>query len=278
MVRRSCRKQMNEITYEEIPAEIPAQTITDALRGLWQNPSQFIRYWNYKGAILSGVLRAPIFLLTYLIGKESLKLAVGAAAVQFVFRFFFAGISGALIQSFRRVEPAWKALMAVLMMVPLVSHLFEFVLQAGFAYFTSTQAHTDEAILRSICVSVISAIFTMFAMRRNIMIVGEEESKSFFHDITRLPIVIFYFIAFIPNELSGFFRRGAIIGGMIGIAAFGLFAQLLCWAITNKSSWTYGNGKAIPMLQFWGVDGMIVLSIGIMISTYVYNRSKHHSY
>jgi hypothetical protein len=269
---------MKEVAYEELPARSAPHTIAEAWRRLSQNPSQFIRYWNYKGAILSGVLRAPIFLLTYLVGKESLKLAIGAALIQFVFRFFFAGISGALIQSFRRVEPAWKAMGTVLLVVPLISHLFEFVLQSGFAYLTSTQDHTDEAILRSICVSIISALFTMFAMRRNIMIVGEEGSKSFLHDLSRLPITIFYFIAFIPNELSGIFRRGAVIGGSIGIVAFGLFAQLLVWAVTNKGSWTYGNGKEIAILKYWGIDGMILLVAAMALSAYVYNRSKRHTY
>jgi hypothetical protein len=269
---------MKEMTYEELPLQSSPSTVTEAWRGLWQNPSQFIRYWNYKGAILSGGLRAPIFLITYLVGKESLKLAIGAALVQFVFRFFFAGISGALIQSFRRVEPAWKALGTVLMVVPLVSHFFEFVLQLGFGYVTSTQDHTDEAILRSVCVSILSALFTMFAMRRNIMIVGEAESKSLFHDITRMPITVFYFMAFIPNELSGIFRRGAIVGGLIGVAAFGVFSQLLCWAVTEKLFWTYKGGNQIPLLKYWGVDGMILMILAIALSAFVYNRSKHHSY
>ena len=65
------------------------------------------------------MLRAPIFLITYLVGKESIKLALGAALAQFIFRFFFAGVGGALIQSFRRVEPPWKALFTILLVVPL---------------------------------------------------------------------------------------------------------------------------------------------------------------
>src|SRR5215213_10509061 len=132
---------INEMTFEETPNVAPKNTIGEAWSNLLRNPSQFIRYWNYKGAILSGVLRAPIFLVTYLLGKESLKLAIGAALVQFVFRFFFAGVSGALIQSFRRVEPAWKALFTILLIVPLISHVFEFLLQTSFAYLTATHDH-----------------------------------------------------------------------------------------------------------------------------------------
>jgi hypothetical protein len=277
---------IKEMTFEETPpvaAPTPVQTqqpatntISEAWSALWRNPAQFVRYWNYKGAILSGVLRAPIFLITYLLGRESIKLALGAALVQFVFRFFFAGVSGALIQSFRRVEPAWKALLTILLLVPLISHVFEFLLQMSFAYFTATGDHTDEAIVRSICVSVVSALFTLFIMRRNVMIVGEAESKSLFHDIKRLPLLIFHFIAFIPNEISSLLRRGALITVGVSIAAFGLFSQMLCWAVTNKAFWTYNNGRSIPYLKYWGADGVVLMILAGALSSAVYNIQRKH--
>lgn len=267
---------MKEITFEETPPVRATNTISEAWANLWHNPAQFIRYWNYKGAILSGVLRAPIFLITYLVGKESFKLAVGAALVQFLFRFFFAGVSGALIQAFRRVEPAWKALVTILLIVPLISHVFEFLLQFSFAYFTATNDHTDEAIVRSICVSIISALFTLFIMRRNVMIVGEEDSKSLFHDISRLPVLIFHFCAFIPNEISSMLRRGAFIPALLSIFGFGVFSQMIVWAVTNKSIWTYNNGREIPLLKFWGVDGIILLVLAIAASSLVYNLQRKH--
>ena len=257
-----------------MPADRSTNTIGEALRSLWNNPSQFIRYWNYKGAILSGVLRAPIFLGTYMLGKESVKIAVGAAILQFVFRFAFAGISGGLIQLFRRVEPAWKALVAILLLVPFVSHVFEFILQAGFGYFTSTQDRTNEAILRSICVSIISALFTLFAMRRGIMIVKEQESKSLFHDVSRLPIVMFHFLAYIPNEISQMLRLGAYLGVLLAISGFGLVAQLLGWIITNRAVWTYNNGQEIAVIKYWGIDGILLLVLAIVISSVVFWRRK----
>src|SRR5215213_5187517 len=267
---------INEMTFEETPNVAPKNTIGEAWSNLVRNPSQFIRYWNYKGAILSGVLRAPIFLLTYLLGKESLKLAIGAALVQFIFRFFFAGISGALIQVFRRVEPAWKALATILLFVPLVSHLLEFVFQFSFAYFTGTNDHMDEAIIRSICVSIISALFTLFIMRRNVMIVGEAESKSLFSDITRLPLLIFQFCAFIPNEISAMIRREAFLSAVLSVAGFGVFAQMIVWAVTNKASWTYNNGRELPFLKYWGFDGIILLILAIALSSLVYRYQRKH--
>jgi hypothetical protein len=265
----------NEATFDKTPELKPHYTVGEAWGNLRRNPSLFIRYWNYKGAILSGLMRAPIFLITYLVGKEGLKLAIGAALVQFAFRFVFAGISGALIQSFRRVEPAWKALLTILLLVPLVSHLFEFFFQAIFAYVTGTGDHTDEAIVRSICVSVISALFTLFIMRRNVMIVGEEGSKSLFRDVISLPLLIFHFVAFIPNEIASMFRRGAYLSVGIGIAAFGVFSQMLVWAVTNKASWTYNNGREIALIKYWGVDGIVLMMIAIILSLLVPTRSIH---
>ncbi len=263
------------MTFEETPDVPPKNTIGEAWSNLLRNPSLFIRYWNYKGAILSGLVRAPIFLITYLVGKESWKLAVGAALVQFTFRFLFAGVGGALIQGFRHVEPPWKALLTILMIVPIISHLLEFLLQFAFAYVTQTNDHTDEAIVRSICFSIISALFTLFIMRRNVMIVGEAESKSLLSDIIRLPRLIFEFCAFIPNEISAMLRREAFLTAFLSIIGFGIFSQMLVWAVTNKPFWTFGGGKSIPLLKFWGIDGLILMLLAIAMSAIYYRRQKN---
>jgi hypothetical protein len=267
--------QMSDVIASKDPALNGSKiTISAATRLLWNDPSRFVRYWNYKGAILSGILRAPIFFATYLIGKETLRLALAAATVQFLFRFAFAGVGGALIQAYRHVEPPWKALVAILVLVPTISHAIEFVLQLAFGYLTDTQNLTDQAMLRSICVSIISALFTLFAMRRGIMIVGESESKSLVSDIYLLPTVIFYFVAFIPNEISGMLRRGAFLAAALAFAAFGLFSQLLVWAITNRAYWTYGGGKDLGLLKFWGVCGMLLLFFSIVLSSIVHIKRR----
>ncbi|MDI1241673.1 MAG: hypothetical protein PSX80_07105, partial [bacterium] len=263
---------MNDITFEEVPAIQETHTIGEAFRNVWNDPGQFITNWNYKGAVLSGVMRAPIFFITYLAGRESLRLAIGAAAVQFAFRFAFAGVGGTLIQGFRRVEPAWKALLAIMLILPAISHLIEFAVQAVFAYFTSTQDHTDAAILRSITVSIMSALFTLFAMRRNVMTVGDEESRSLLHDLSRLPRLVFEFCAFIPNEIASFIRRGAWVTAIIALVSFGAFAQIMVWALVNRPNWTYGGGKSIPLIKYFGVDGMILMVIAVIISLIWFNR------
>lgn len=266
---------MKEMTFETTPPA-PTETIGEALSGIWREPSQLIRQWNYKGAIMSGALRAPIFLVTYLVGRESIKLALGAALAQFIFRFAFAGVGGALIQAFRRVEPAWKALLAILLIVPVISHIFEFFVQSGFAYFTQTNNHTDEAILRSVCLSILSALFSLFIMRRNVMIVGEEESKSIWSDLARFPLLIFEFLAFIPLEIAAMLRRGEYVRALGGTAAFGVFAEMLGWAVAGKPYWTYNKGK-MNWASFWGIDGLILFLISVALAVFVLRRSAELS-
>lgn len=258
---------MKEITFDEASLiDDRSSSARDAWASLVRDPGLFVRHWNYKGAILSGGLRASVFLITYLLSRESVKLAIGAAIVQFVFRFFFAGLSGALIQAFRLVAPAWKALISILLVVPLISHVFEFLVQAAFVQYTATTDHTGTAILMSICVSVFSALFALFIMRRDVMIVGEAESKPLLSDIKRFPELIYEFVALIPNEIAAMLRRGAVARAAASFAAFGLFSQVVCWAVTNKPFWTYGGGKTIEIVRFWAIDGMILMMFAVTLS------------
>lgn len=270
---------MEETTFEKLPVaavEPESKTIGEALADVARDPSQLVRHWNYKGAIMSGGLRAPIFLITYLVRHESIKLAVGAAAAQFIFRFIFAGVGGALIQAFRRVEPAWKALVAILLIVPVISHILEFLVQTAFVYFTQSEDHTNVAIVRSICISVLSALFSLFIMRRGVLIVGEAESKSIWNDIAQFPVLIFDFMMFVPLEIIAMLRRAEYVRALAGVAGVALFAQLLGWAITGKPYWTYNKGK-MSFASFWGVDGLILLAICIAVALIVARRSGKSS-
>ncbi len=267
---------MKEMTFETLPLAAeppPSKTIGEALSGVWRDPAQLVRQWNYKGAIMSGALRAPIFLITYLAARESIKLALGAALAQFVFRFAFAGVGGALIQAFRRVEPAWKALLAILLIVPVISHIFEFLVQTGFAYYTQSEDHTGVAIVRSVCISILSALFSLFIMRRGVMIVGEAESKSIWSDIARFPVLIFDFMMFVPLEIIEMTRRREYARALGSVAAVGVFAELLGWAITGKPYWTYNKGK-MSLASFWGIDGLILLAICLALAVIVTRRSN----
>jgi len=262
---------------EEIPE---VHTFTEAFRYLTQNPRLFITHWNYKGAILSGAIRAPIFLLTYLAGSKGWTLALGAAGAQFAFRFLFAGVGGALIQAFRRVEPAWKAMLAVILIVPLISHVLELLVQVAFGALTETESMTSGAVLKSICMSILSALFTLYAMRQGVMIVGESDSKSFGNDIKRMPRLVGEFIVFLPNEIGDMMRERRWKSAIMSLIGFGLFSQILCMMFVNapakgwKLHWTIFGGKEVPILRYWFVDAILIMLFAISLSLLVRRRMR----
>jgi hypothetical protein len=150
--------------------------------------------WNWKSAVLSAALRAPIFFFVYFFGKSGLGLALGAFAVQALLRLFIGGVNGAIIQSFRRVEPAWHALITVPLVLATVSHVFEFIVQSIYDHQTGVTGK-GRAIAISVLISATSALFNLFAMRRGALLVKDEKQQSIWRDLRRMPRILVEFIA-----------------------------------------------------------------------------------
>ena len=151
--------------------------------------------WNWKAAVLSVVLRAPIFFFTYLFKKDGLKLAIGATLVQSLFRFIFGGVNGAIIQSYSRVEPAWHAVLTVPIILAALSHVIEFGVQTMYDNQTGVYGKGN-AIAASVVVSAVSAVFNLFAMRRGALLVKDETQQSIWRDLTQMPWIALEFISF----------------------------------------------------------------------------------
>lgn len=151
--------------------------------------------WNWKAAVLSAVLRAPIFFFTYLFKKDGLKLAIGAALVQSLFRLIFGGVNGAIIQSYSRVEPAWHAVLTVPLILAAFSHVIEFGVQTIYDNQTGVNGK-GRAITASVVVSAISAVFNLFAMRRGALLVKDETQQSIWRDLKQMPWIALEFISF----------------------------------------------------------------------------------
>ena len=164
--------------------------------GILRHPIDTLIYrWNWKAAVLSALLRAPIFFFTYLFNKNGLQLAIGAAMAQAGFRLIFGGVNGAIIQSFSRVEPAWHAVLTVPVVLASFSHVVEYFVQT--AYDNRNQVDgKGRAIAISIVVSAISAIFNLFAMRRGALLVKDESQQSIWRDLKRMPWLAFEFLSF----------------------------------------------------------------------------------
>ena len=169
--------------------------VVDVLRYIVRHPIEvLVRRWNWKAAVLSALLRAPIFFFSYF-RKDGLKMAIGAAGAQSIFRIIFGGANGSIIQSFSKVEPAWHAVLTVPLVLATFSHLIEFAVQTAFDGQTGA-ASKGTAILLSVVVSALSAIFNLFAMRRGALLVKDEQEQSIWRDLTRMPKLAAEFVSF----------------------------------------------------------------------------------
>lgn len=263
------------------PDALNAKTVSAVWHSVISNPAQLVRRWNYKSAIFSSLMRSSIFLVTYLqfadknnSAQQNLLIALGAAGAQFVYRFLSAGVIGALVQSFRRVEPAWQASIVVMLMIPAFSHLMEFIVQISYAAATGTNQRTDEVILRSVCVSIISTLFNLFAMRRGVLLVGaDDDRKSLWEDLRTIPGIVVEFIAFIPTEICKMLFRGRIVSALLAFLGWGLFAEILCWAVFNKAMWTYGGGKS-GWFTIWGIDALFLMLFAMIPAAFYLRRKE----
>ena len=91
--------------------------VVDVFRYLVRHPVEMLIYrWNWKAALMSGVMRSMIYLFTHL--KEGWRAALGAMSVEFIFRLIVSGASGSLVQAFHNAAPVWLATLCVMIMLP----------------------------------------------------------------------------------------------------------------------------------------------------------------
>lgn len=161
-----------------------------------QHPLEMlILRWNWKAAFLSALLRAPIVFFSYFFAKDGLKMAVGAVIALSVYRLIFGGVAGAIIQSFSKVEPPWHAVITIPVALAALSHIFEYFVLKIIDFFQGSNG-TNRALLLSVLMSVISAIFNLFAMRRGILLVKDETRQSIWKDLLHMPWLFLEFISF----------------------------------------------------------------------------------
>lgn len=154
-----------------------------------------MRIWNWKTALCSGLYRAPAFFFASL--KLGLAEAIRAAGVEFLLFAAMAGFTGALIQNIRFRQPAWLRGALLLAGVPTILHAGEWL---GHAWL-GTPAR-NRGVLISVVLSIIAALFNLYAMRKGALIAGRE-GDSFLLDLARLPRLIGDFLAWPFSRFRG---------------------------------------------------------------------------
>ena len=135
--------------------------------------------WNWKSAVLSVMLKTPVFVLTA-IGAGS-EAVLTTASTDIAFRVTVAGFSGGVIQQMSRVQPRWLGTLGSFLLVPTLSHAAEVLVHSQ-----DGTPHLAVAVAVSILLSIAATGFDLFAMRRGALVVGAD-SASLSDDLMRLP-------------------------------------------------------------------------------------------
>ncbi len=187
-----CRMRNPENTLT-LPTQAPAAkiTIAAALLSLVLRPYELIiKRFNWKSAVCSSLIRGIIFFFANI--KSGWQAASGAMLAEWTYRAFTSGFYGAMTQTIGEAEPEWQATLAAMVVLPLTSHILEFVVH----YFRHTP-HLKLSIISSMIFTVFSTLFNVYAMRRGKLVVGSN-AASLGADLKAMPRMIYEFLAVVP--------------------------------------------------------------------------------
>jgi len=145
---------------------------------------------------MSSLVRSTLFFVANL--GAGLPAARSAFLTEIVFRSTTAGFYGALTQAFRDVRPVWTGTAAGMVVLPVTTHLLEFVVHD----WRGTE-RLGESIALSVGFTALSTSFNLYAMRRGALTVGDG-SQSLWCDLRRVPRLLLDFSRIIVRGICRF--------------------------------------------------------------------------
>lgn len=250
-------------------------SVSDVLKNLVHHPAQIITRWNWKAAMIGALLRASFYFGVYQASRESWLVTLTAVCVELFFRFLTTGISGAVVQSFRKAQPFWLANVIVSILLPAFSHAVEFVTHyAQERYFFDLFASTAEnsvarqrAFAISVLFSVLSALFNLFAMKHGVLLVGAgEETGTLKDDVKKLPLMVAEFTAYLPVKIAKYIEERRYLNALVFFGSFGVIVGSILGVMRGfrwQWAWTTAVGS-------WVLLGF---SVGIaLFARYLFRR------
>jgi hypothetical protein len=168
-------------------------TVCEVSVDLLRHP-RVVHRWHWKSALLSAIIRGSLFFATNVV--DGPRLATRATLVEFALRVPLVGILAAVTQAFGAAEPPWAAAIVATALLPGIALLAELS-----AHWMAGTPELGASIQASVAMSVVSTVFSLFATRRGVMIVGDG-SRSFGDDLKRLPRLVLDFILVLPRALT----------------------------------------------------------------------------
>lgn len=147
--------------------------------------------WNWKSAILSIVLRVPVFALAAL--RHGPEAVTAAATTEAVVCGFNAGCYAAVVQAIRNRKPVWLTALLIAVGLPALGQVIEYAVHAW-----RGTPHRVIAVIISTVLAALSSLFNWYAMKRGTLLVGDE-GNSFSNDIRQMPLLIGRFLLVGPR-------------------------------------------------------------------------------
>jgi len=185
-------RSLSNMRRATLPDAKPPASFAAILFGLFRRPWILLQLWNWKAAVLSVILRVPIFLTASLRG--GFAAIVSAVLTESAFCAAAAGFYGSIVQLFRLAQPQWLSLLLITVILPALFQGLEYVL-----HLMRGTPHLRLAELVSIFVSGTSALFNWYIMRRDTLLVGREGGR-FADDLARLPGLLLSFVTALPRR------------------------------------------------------------------------------
>jgi hypothetical protein len=169
-------------------------TITEVCSDLVRHPLCCVLYrWHWKNAALSACLRGTLFFVTNLTGGY--EAAIRAMLIECAVRIPLVGMLAAVTQSFSGADPAWAATFVAMAVLPALALGTEFVV-----HWTFSTPELGISMEASIALSGLATVFTLFAMRRGVMIV-DAQRRPLLHDLKQLPWLVVEFVLVLPRAV-----------------------------------------------------------------------------
>ena len=161
-------------------------TVVEALTVLRRHPVRLIvRGWHWKNALGSALLRGSVFLVANLHVTPSA--AVRAMLVECAIRLPLVGALAAIAQHFSGIEPEWAGRAAAAGVLPAMALTVECAI-----HWSMHTAAFHASMLASAALSIVTSTFSVFAMKRGVLVVGKGE-RSLLEDVKRLPGLLWEF-------------------------------------------------------------------------------------
>lgn len=188
-------------------AEVVGALLRDPVRGI-------VLKWNYKSAITSSLVRGIVFLLANL--TAGLEAALLASAAEILLRFCTAGFYGALTQAFGEIRPARHGTLAAVVGLPVLSHTLEVALHV-----LRDTPNLALSIAASLVLTMGSTVFTLFAMRRGLLVVGVGDAQSLGADLRAMPALAREFARAVVTSMRRASSAAAVLLVFLTVSAGG---------------------------------------------------------